>query len=196
VKDKARKREILLHDVDQIEGMRSQKAAQNNNIVKLQKIMTIRNYYRFSLLVPFVVPVIFWLFTSLPDYVNDYFPLNIVIIAGRISIFAVMYGGIPYLILAGCMLIYISKKSERQIHKFFYFLPLLLLPVFFVFSILFFAIMEGTWQLWELWLVKGALSFTSVFGFWILAVGYSYIAIIQGMYWLLKRKDFFKLKAT
>jgi len=149
--------------------------------------MTTKRYYKLSLLLPFIVPIIFYPFTVYhTPTVNNYSIINIASTIGMWSFFAILYGGIPYLILATGMLLFISKNTSSLVHKTFYFLPIIFIPVFSISWLLFFGIMDGTWELWQEGTVKGALNFTYGFGMWILAVGYSYIALIQGGYWLFK----------
>lgn len=105
------------------------------------------------------------------------------------SWFAILYGGIPYIVLVGFMLFWIPYKSEKQVHRIFYFLPLLFIPVFSASYLLFFIIMDrGTMVSY----LKALPGLTYAFGIWILIVGYFYIALIQGGYFLLKRKGAIK----
>jgi len=157
--------------------------------------MNFRLYYRLSLLIPFIFPILFLPFTSHTPMANDYSIINIASTIGMYSLFAILYGGVPYILLVGCIFYLISKKDEKQLHNFFYFLPLVFIPVFSICWILFFIIMDGTWKLWDQGFVKGAWDFTLGFGLWILAIGYFYIAIIQGGYWLFKHMGLIK-KAT
>jgi hypothetical protein len=136
--------------------------------------MTYRTYYRLSLLLPFVFPILFLPFTSHTSTINDYSVINLASIAGMYSWFAILYGGIP--------------KDERQVHNIFYYLPLIFIPVFSICWVLFFVIMNGSFNLWSEGFFEGLWGFTYGFGLWILAIGYFYITLIQCGYFFLKRR--------
>ena len=81
--------------------------------------MTYRNYYRISLALPFILPLLFFPFvaidTSDTSTVTNY--TKIIEIFSHICpiLFKSMfYNGIPYLILYGYLLYWIREKNEKQ----------------------------------------------------------------------------------
>ena len=150
--------------------------------------MTYRTYYRLALLLPFVFPLLLGPFHSHTPITNNYSFINIASTIRIISMYSILYGGIPYIILVGFMLFWISNKNERQVRKIFYFLPVLFIPVFSTFLLLFFIIMDGHLTA----SLKAIPGLTYAFGIWILIVGYFYIALIQCTYLILKSKGAIK----
>lgn len=132
--------------------------------------MDIIRVYKFSLLLPLIVPLVIGLF---------FIPLL------TIALYATVIGGIPYIFLAALLLLSMRGKSEEQIRKILIWSPVLML---FLFDGL--VLFGGVFILPENRISNNlsefalTLFFLSVF---ILLVGYAYVLAVFGYVALLKR---------
>ncbi len=140
--------------------------------------MNIIRIYKFSLVLPLIVPLLIALF---PPFIT-------------VALYAFVVGGIPYIFLAGLLLWLMRGKSEEQVRKILMWSPVLMLLVFDALG-LFIGVFI---------LPKGRVS-DNLMGFaltllflsqLILFIGYAYVLIVFGYVALLKRQKGHNLNST
>jgi hypothetical protein len=139
--------------------------------------MKVFRAYKFSLLLPLVVPVLF----APLLFVNVRFPewLGAVIL---FTAYSGIIGCVPYLVLVALLLRWARGKSEAQFRRALMLSPLLMLPLFWVFilviSLLRFGAESGVSEL-----VEGLLFYVP----FVLGFGYGYVLLVFGLVFALKR---------
>jgi hypothetical protein len=133
--------------------------------------------YRFSLLLPLVVPALIapLLFAGfrLPEW------LGAIVLFTAYSGFI---GGVPYLVLVALLFWWARGKSEAQFKYALVFSPLLMLPLFLVFMLAVSLLTVGT-ESGVSELVSGLLFYVP----FILGFGYFYVLLVFGTVFILKR---------
>ncbi len=129
---------------------------------------TLRRFYRWSLVVPVVVPLAAVLAGRVLGVGDTPGP---VLMVGSILAFSLAIGGIPYALFAVLMAAYLGDKSAAECRKASYLAPLTYMPVQALYVI-----------------VIGGGQALLVFGGWALGFGYAYVVLVNVLRWLLQAK--------
>ncbi len=148
--------------------------------------MNEKKVYKYSLVLPIVVPAICLLIT--PHNLDTlYGPIATVLMA---FIFSGLIGGIPYSILAMGLLMWMRDKELLQIRKALLLSPLFLIPIIVLFVLIYVAVGNESAPDPLVYVY-----YTLIFGGYVLAFGYFYVAIAFGLARLLRKRPFNKTEA-
>jgi len=140
--------------------------------------MNIIRAYKLSLLLPIIVPI---LFVPTLLFIRSLGESGAIVLMTILT--SLIYGGIPYLILAGILLFWMHGKDETQIRRILLLSPLLMLVIFQVFAGLWIAFFsEATPKINQF---IGSLVLLSPF---VLLFGYIYVGIVFGIIELWKKR--------
>lgn len=136
------------------------------------------SFYRASLLLPIVLPGVFWLLpTPVADLAGAADPSGIVL--GPL-LGSLVLGGVPYVAFALIILIWSRGKSGRELRRLSWWSPVLFLPLLLIWI---------AWQMmftgqssvaadWDIGVLYGSLG---------LVVGYFYVLSVAGLAWAATR---------
>lgn len=144
--------------------------------------MNERRLYKYSLVLPILLPAICLLIT--PHNLDTlYGPLATVLMA---FIFSGLIGGIPYVILAIALLVWMRDQDLQQIRRALLLSPLFLIPIVVFAGLIYLAVVGNVSAPDPLVYVYSIL----VFGGYILAFGYFYVLIAFGLARLVRKRPF------
>lgn len=142
---------------------------------------------QFSLLLPLVVPFLAGFVISLTENSESFLTYVVRGILGLpllITVYSVIIGGIPYVFFMVGLLVWSRGKSDTQIHRMFWFSPLLFTPVFWLFAFIAGTLFnDGNPD------PQRFIGFSSAFIFFsgcILVLGYIYVIFVSAIYYLFK----------
>jgi hypothetical protein len=131
-------------------------------------------FYRFSLLLPLAVPAVAAAFIWIV-------PIDTVAPLTAILVLSLTYGGVPYVAGMVGLQLWLRRRSAREIAHASYWVPVALLPLFWLWMLLL-----GSSDLAH----RDARSlgfFLAYFGAWWLGLGYAYVAVANGVRLLAER---------
>jgi len=135
--------------------------------------------YKLSLALPLVLPLL-----VTPVVLGNFLlPAWLKMLVGFIWVSG-MVGGVPYVVLVGLLFWWGRAKSDVQFKRALLLSPVLMLPIFFAFLVLFILIVHEPGD--ELHLQAGLKMLLVYFSF-ILAFGYVYVLLVLSTVFVLKR---------
>ncbi len=126
------------------------------------------NYFRLSLAVPLLVPVLAVALTLLNQIVSGSSEATEITRWTAFLVFSLIIGGLPYLVFVAAVVLWSRGKSARAIHRLSFVSP----PLFAAASPYAF---------------DAALTSASYYAAFCLGLGYVYVALIHGAYAVLRR---------
>jgi len=128
--------------------------------------MRVLKVYKLSLLLPLVVSgllvPLFYVDLHVPEWLRT---------AIYTTAFSGLVGGIPYLVLVALLLLWGRGKTEKQFRRALILSPILLLPIFLLFILMFALIVDRQSLGWQS--VDGIFFYVP----WILSFGYGYVLV-------------------
>lgn len=157
-----------------------------SDTASLQEKSFEKRLLQFSLFLPFVLPLLAGLIATFTPENASFSSGLLGTILGLplvLSIYAIIFGGIPYSAILIAALIWSRGKSDAQIHFMIWFLPILFIPVFF----LFWTFVSVLWSKSGEPAGGAALdNGTGLFMGLILVIGYAYVVPVSLTYLLIK----------
>ena len=150
--------------------------------------MNITKAYKLSLISPLLIPLLtaplLFVLNKIASTQTEYTYINFLQEIAGVIVTSAIIDGIPYLILVSFFLTWARNKNETQIKRGLLLLPIFMLPVCLLFII-------GVGSLLHRENISSDLGEAVLFYTpFILGFGYSYVALVFGTIWLLKRIGF------
>jgi hypothetical protein len=137
--------------------------------------MTVQRFYRLSLLLPLLLPLPFLATGSTASSA-----------LGMLLAFSLVYGGIPYAILACGLLFWLHDRDEHEINIMLFLAPWLMMPLQILCVSVAALLPTSTGStIWEAFSM--GLAFGLYLCFFVFCFGYVYAALTQVLLWLLRR---------
>ncbi len=140
------------------------------------------NYFRLSLAVPLLVPVLAVALTLLNQIVSGSSEATEITRWTAFLVFSLLIGGLPYLVFVAAVVLWSRGKSARAIHRLSFVSPPLFAAVFVTLWVPFVLIADSSPYAFD-----AALTSASYYAAFCLGLGYVYVALIHGAYAVLRR---------
>ena len=128
-----------------------------------------RRIYRFSIWLPLIVPAVMIVVYNIllkgfgMSKASGYVDIVLEMVA-----YSLIYGGLPYILLASWATWWIRDRSEKEIRRVMFVAPLLMIATFTAACL----VMAGISQSWRVWMSVAALGASVT-----IPLGYAYVAI-------------------
>jgi hypothetical protein len=140
--------------------------------------MNVVRAYKLSLALPLVVPALL----APLSLVDNQLPKWLRMMLG-FTVYSGLIGGLPYLVVIALLLFWARGKGEAQIRRGLVLSPLLMLPVCLVFIVVIGLVRSGR----DL-TASEFYDAVALFAPFILGFGYTYVVLVLGVVWLLRRR--------
>jgi hypothetical protein len=140
------------------------------------------NYFRLSLAVPLLVPVLAIALNLLSQFVSGSSEVTEATRWTGFLIFSLLIGGLPYLVFVGAVVLWSRGKTARAIYRLSFVSPLLFAAVFVTLWIPFVLITDASPYAFDVAFTSGG--YYAVIS---LGLGYVYVALVHAAYLVLRR---------
>ena len=148
--------------------------------------MRVTTYYRWSLVLPLCLPIaVILALVPLAPYLNSMpVPLTTPIM---VLVWSLLAGGVPYVISACALWFWMRGKSERGLRRITYVAPLVMIGVYALCCLALALVVAPDPVFTSAWW-SDLLVFVAYSAALIIALGYGYVVVVDGVRWFLKRK--------